>query len=251
MSAKNSTTRLEFRNDGFIILADGASTATIEWAQVREIVAYRRDPGEKDLLCLGFRIAIMDDYIEVDEETEGYQTLLKKIYEAFPSLKQKWWLEVTSSYGVNWTTIYGLSLAEQLRPAPAEQYLQRSKKKKQLARMGRVQALLLVAGVAGVGGVQMLLARWIAPWNNLVAVAAFPTFLVVLTSYFWCNPRTFFALLSGFYLMEFVWNFMTNSPGPCLLDKLIQGNFSYLLVLGVEILIGMGVMLLAVKRNTR
>ncbi len=251
MSAENSTTRLEFRNDGFTILVDGAPTATIEWSQVREIVAYRRDPDEKDLLCLGFRVTVTDDYIEVDEEVDGYQTLLEKMYEAFPSLKQKWWREITSSYGINWTTIYGLSLAEQLRPAPAEQYLQRSKKKKQMVRMAGMRGLLLVAGLAGAGGVQMLFARWIAPWNNLVAIAALPTFLVVLVAYFWCNPRVFFALLVGFYLVEFVWNFMPGAPGPSLLDQLIRGKFSYLLILGVEILIGMGVMLLAVKRNTR
>ncbi len=106
MSAENSTTRLEFRNDEFTILVDGAPTATIEWSQVREIVAYRRDPDEKDLLCLGFRVTVTDDYIEVDEEVDGYQTLLEKMYEAFPSLKQKWWQGVTSSYGINWTTIY-------------------------------------------------------------------------------------------------------------------------------------------------
>ncbi len=247
MSDEGSTTRLEFRKDGFTILTDGVATATIEWVQVREIVAYRQNPDAEDLLCLGFRADATGKYIEVNEEIDDYQTLLKKMHEVFPALKREWWQEITSSYGINWTTIYGLSLAEQLQPDPAEQYLQRVKKKKQKTRMAWMRVLLVVVVVVAAAWVQMILTRWIAPWNHFVAVSAFPIILVVLVAYFWCNPRVFFALLVGFYIVEFVWNRASGSAGAFLPDQLIRGKLSYLPVLGLEILIGMGVMILTKK----
>ena len=219
---------------------------------MREIVAFRRDPGGADLLCLGFRSTPTSEYLEIHEEHNDYQALLENMYDALPKLDRQWWQEITESFGTNRTTIYGLPLADQLqKDNPNVRFLLAAKKRKRLPRIARrnMRHTLIAIGLAA--ALQQLFAWGIARvptarWDDFLAMAMLPMLLILGACRFWPEPRKFFLLLGTFHLVEWLLSLLTGTP--CLLGKFLDGRISYLLLLGVEILVGMAVMLLPDKR---
>jgi hypothetical protein len=247
MSTENSKDRLEVRPDGFILIAEGRPPVNVAWDQVRGIAAYRRDPDGRDLLCLEFRISAGCEYVEINEEMQQYQDMLDAMYEAFPKISRDWWQEIAQTYGTNRMTIHGLPLADQMRPAPAERYLQAAEMKKQHSRATKLQFIYVLAGLVVAAGVQQLLAWLIArahdvQWDDILALTAWPVALVVMACRMWPRPRAFFALLLGFYVIDGIMAAVTGSAAPSLPGLILQGKLGYLSILGGEILLGMGVM---------
>jgi hypothetical protein len=237
--------KLSFIEHGFVAHLPCGKREEVIWEQVREIIATRQDPDGADLMCLGFRVSNEPTYVYICEETPEYQTLLGKMCDALGEIDRNWWLAAAESYGT--TTIYGISQSRQARSSPAEAYLARAGKRKPLTRRIRrriIPTILALFLAAAVGN----LASWlIADFSNVMAAGLFPVLLVVVVARLWPNPRLFFVLLIAYHLAELTLYLALGRPGPCLLGKLLDGQFQYILLLGVEILLGMGTMLLPDK----
>ncbi len=80
----------------------------IRWQEIIEIAAWKRDLVAVDLICLGFRWAGSEVYKEVDEETEGWDALIKQIRHRYGADDREWWREVAfPAFATNLTTIWG------------------------------------------------------------------------------------------------------------------------------------------------
>lgn len=239
--------------DGFTLCRHGKPDETVRWEHVREIVAWRDDPQGRDLLCLGFRASAGRTYVEIHEEMPGYAELLEEMYEAFPKIQREWWQTITTGIGPNRTTIHGLPLATPPEPAGSAhaRFLRAVSQGKKARRVLLQRGVAIFVGLALCSGLQQLLAGWISRWpehslDDVLAVSIWPIAMVVLTARLWPKPRPFMVLLAGYHLAEWLWHGWSHHP--CLLTKLLEGRLVYLLLLGLEILLGMGVMLLPDKR---
>jgi len=244
MNGSDTETRIELTDEGFALFHQARKIATVRWVHVAEIAAYRNDPGGNDLLHLAFREGNSRQYVELHEELLGYQDLLERMYDAFPEIRREWWMDIARTYGPNRTTIYGLPASEQSQATPAERYLKQIRQRKKPTRSQWVRFGWAVAAVLAAAGVQTLAAWGLARWSVLLAMTAWPMLLVIVVARRCSRPRVFFLLLTGFHISTWTWELVLDFPGPCLLGQLLRGTFSYLLILGVEILLGMAVMLL-------
>ncbi len=259
MAADASNANIEFVDGGFDLLRPEQGKQEIRWERVREIVAYRREPGSADRMCLGFRVSASDEYIEVPETADGYADLLPQLYEAFPKIDRDWWKDVAAGLGSNRTTIHGLPLASQLQRDSHQQFLlavadgqiRRRRWKRKAVRFGLVAVAVLVVS---------LLQQWLATliehnphasWDDILAVAAGPLLLTAAVARAWPRPKLFFALLGGFYAAELLIVLAVGPIGPSLVERVLDGKVQYVLFVGLEILAAMGVMLLPDSRAAR
>ena len=247
---------LELNDSGFALYnADNPheDPAIIEWELIREIVAYRRDPDGLDLVCLGFRVTVFNEYIEVNEEMHNYGQIIERMYEKCQGISYHWWHEIAGVYGTNRTTIYGIPASEQHKPSAAEQYLMRKRKRiipttKQLKDWSqRAIALAFVALI------QVLISWAICNFDSTradeyIAIIAIPLLLTVAVARIWPIPTVFFCLLGGFYIFEWGINKLLGIPAPTLLGEILAGKLGWFLLVGTQILLAMFVMLLPDKR---
>lgn len=132
MAAKNR--HIELTDKGFRLLEDGRAAVEFDWVHITEIVAYRRDPEGADLLCLGFRGSASREYVEVDEEADGYSQLLPALYDAFPAINSDWWQDIARPLGTNRQTIYGMTMSEEDEEPAASKYLKSLRLQKKQGR---------------------------------------------------------------------------------------------------------------------
>ncbi len=246
---QTNRTTITLNDHGFTLTSvDGSET--IQWVHIAEVVAYRRDPVGVDLLCLAFRVGPAGRYIEINEEMPGYEELLENLYEAFPQISRTWWQDVTEGLGSNRVTIYGLPAGESDESSPAERYLQQIHRRKPLTRSDWAKIGWAGAGVWGAAGVQTFLAWFFAGWNTLLVMSALPLTLTVIAARCVQRPRRIYLILLSFYLAEAIWALILGRFPASLVGKLFEGKFSWLLLLGAEILLAICVMLLPSKRTT-
>jgi len=235
---------LEFDERGFSFYIRGEKQF-VEWVMVKEIVGYRRPLGESGLLCVGVRFSNFRQYMEVHEEMEDYPAFVNKLYEVFPRIKRNWWKPIVSWYGDNYLTIHGISLGNK---TPAEHYLAKPKKKRLAGNKMRVWLsgwviLLVLAAVQS--ALVWLIARWDgSALDDIFAVTALPCVLVVVSCRLWGKLDVFFLHLSGFYLAELFLVLVFGIGDGTLAAKLLDCRFSYLLILGLEILLALAILLL-------
>ena len=74
---------LEVVEDGFSFVWSGRK-ATVRWADVKQIFAFKRDIFAYDLICLGFRLSDDGDYWEIGEDMAGYENVPAVMERAFP-----------------------------------------------------------------------------------------------------------------------------------------------------------------------
>ncbi len=72
--------------------ADGDQCAVL-WADVRAIVAFKRDLFGVDVICLEFRVGESECWLEIDEECTGYNELVTEIERRF-EIERDWWSKV-------------------------------------------------------------------------------------------------------------------------------------------------------------
>lgn len=242
-------THLEFDDDGFDVITGRHQRQKVEWDLVREIIAYRHDPGGKDIMCLGIRPSAAVEYININEEMPDYEQLLERMYEAIPGIRRDWWCEISSSFGPNRTTIYGLSVSEQQGPSPAERYLQnKSHKNPSHTKIKPAGLFWITVAVVALAAVQWFFAWLLSGWSNVVGLGLFPLLLVVLVARTWPRPRVFLYLLIAFNVTGFLLRLIFGSQTPSLPGELLKGNLTYLLLVGLEVLLGLGIMLLPDRR---
>jgi hypothetical protein len=255
MSPHPTNATIELHEEGFTLLPAGKTAIRVEWDKVREIVAERVDPTGEDMLTLGFRISNTDSYVTVHEHMPDYPALLEAMYEAYPKINREWWKELASDFGHYRQTIHGLPLSDPAgpahRPGRHARFL-RTVRDHATSRRRRRLALLKALGLLLLGGLQQFVAWLIASppdggWDEVLAVVALPLLLVVLAARRWPIPKIFFALLATYHVVAWGCQLVLHA-GPTLLGQLFTGRGGYLLWLGLEILIGLGVMLLPDQR---
>jgi hypothetical protein len=247
---------IEFLDDGFDLVASGQGREEIRWERVREIVAYRREPGGADRMCLGFRVTASDEYIEVPETARGYAELLPRLYEAFPKIDRDWWKDIAAGLGSNRTTIHGLPLASQLQRDANQEFLLavadgqvcRRRWKRRAFWLALVAGALLVVSLLQQGLAVVIEHNPSARWDDFLAITAGPLLLTIAVARTWPRPKLFFALLGGFYAAELLLVLIFGPIGPSLVGRLLAGKLQYVFVAGLEILAAMGVMLLPESR---
>lgn len=99
---------LRFAEDGFLLERDGTETDRLVWADVREIVTFKRDLVTVDSICLAFRTGPKPLYLEVCEEMEGFDRLIDEMQKRFPAIPEDWLPEVTQPpFATNERRLFG------------------------------------------------------------------------------------------------------------------------------------------------
>ena len=95
--------------------SDGSELVSeVEWGKVSRVVAYKRDAMTHDVIALGF----LGTGIDVNEDMEGWDELLKKLPEYLPGCQpfEQWFQTVAfPAFAMNPTDIY-----RREEPAPEE-----------------------------------------------------------------------------------------------------------------------------------
>ena len=144
---------------------------------------------------------------------------------------------------------YGLPTFEQQGPSPAERYLQNKGHKNPSRPKIKPKTICWVTvGVVAIAVVQWLIAMLLCRWSNVVGLGLFPLILVAVVARIWPNPRILLYLLIGFNLAGWILRAVFGSVTPSLLGELLRGNLTYLLLVGLEVLLGLGIMLLPDRR---
>ena len=86
----------------------------VEWARVREVVAFKEDLFGYDEIRLGFRTGGSDTYQRVTEKFVHYQELLQELPRRLPGIRTDWFSDVAfPAFVPNWTTLWGQALRQQ------------------------------------------------------------------------------------------------------------------------------------------
>ena len=100
-------TKIQTTAEGFTIVCD--PPIALRWADVAEIVAYKRDLLTTDHVCVGFRRHGTNDLIETDEELPGFDALMAAVASRF-SLPENWWSDVAfPAFATNMTRIWSIA----------------------------------------------------------------------------------------------------------------------------------------------
>jgi hypothetical protein len=85
----------------------------VEWADVREIVAYKEDLLTVDRICIGFRTDATDRYKSVTEEDDHYEVLLTELPRQFDGIRTGWFRDVAfPPFFTNRTLLWGEPLEQ-------------------------------------------------------------------------------------------------------------------------------------------
>jgi len=94
---------------GFSILLKG-SYRKVEWNEINEIIAYKRDLVTTDQVCLD--IVLDESIISFSEENNGWDGFVKKMNAMFPTIDQDWERKVTyPPFATNLTILYKKQLS--------------------------------------------------------------------------------------------------------------------------------------------
>ncbi len=94
----------EYFDNGFKIqLKD--SSKTINWSEINQINAYKKDVYAYDLVVM--EIVFGENALSINEETPGWFQLVIKLKEVFESIPKDWQIIITQPpFATNYTTIY-------------------------------------------------------------------------------------------------------------------------------------------------
>ena len=84
--------RVELSDEGFALLDAEGGRHAARWADVRVIMAYKRDLGIPDAICLGFELA-GPTVVEVTEEDAGFEALFGALERHF-GVDASWYIEI-------------------------------------------------------------------------------------------------------------------------------------------------------------
>jgi hypothetical protein len=79
---------------GFAVSGASVGATSLNWSEVRTVLAYKPDLYTTDLICLGF--TALDGTIEVDEEMQGWSQLVERLPSLLPGTPplSDWWERV-------------------------------------------------------------------------------------------------------------------------------------------------------------
>jgi hypothetical protein len=75
------------------------------WLQVQRIFGFKRDRYTVDMICIAF--VLRDTTVEINEEMDGYDSVIAALPKHFSGLEAEWWAKVAfPPFETNWTTIW-------------------------------------------------------------------------------------------------------------------------------------------------
>lgn len=95
------------KETGFSVQQGPSKSVEVNWDDVNEIAAFKRDLFTVDMICLA--IGCCDFAIEVNEEMAGWQDFVQKLPDNLPGCKSfpEWFLEVAfPAFETNTTVIF-------------------------------------------------------------------------------------------------------------------------------------------------
>ena len=104
---------LRLTNDGLSVEQFCLDNATValrpicrfSWREVSRILGFKRDLYSVDMICIAF--VLRDTTVEINEEMEGFESIVRGFEAHFPGLKTEWWNTVAfPPFATNWTTIW-------------------------------------------------------------------------------------------------------------------------------------------------
>jgi hypothetical protein len=85
----------------------GEGSMELPWNEVEEVHAFKRDLFTTDLICLAFKRAGMNEYLEIHEEMAGYHDLLQTLPSRLPGFSVGWFFDVAfPAFETNHRTIW-------------------------------------------------------------------------------------------------------------------------------------------------
>lgn len=89
------TWTIELHRDGFSVIPTYrfAERVDIDWASVREVVAYKVDCYVHDAIYMSIQIGD-DEYITLSEDHAGYAEWIQAAQKHLPGMRQDWYEEV-------------------------------------------------------------------------------------------------------------------------------------------------------------
>lgn len=76
------------------LMIEGAENQVLPWDSVLEVFAYKDDVFSYDIICIGFRLNDQGTYVRIDEEYEGYKSLIDYLPHVFQGIRSDWFREV-------------------------------------------------------------------------------------------------------------------------------------------------------------
>lgn len=97
-------------DSGFRLAGGSHEPLDVAWADIVEIVAFKRDVFAYDVISLGFRLDGTEDFVEIAEDFPGYRGFIKIVESRF-TLAENWWNDVAfPAFETNWATIWESSV---------------------------------------------------------------------------------------------------------------------------------------------
>lgn len=76
------------------ITSGNGDPSQLQWSEVEDVHAYKRDLFTTDLICLAFKKSGTEEYYEVHEEMAGYHDLLEVLQSCLPEFTLEWFCDV-------------------------------------------------------------------------------------------------------------------------------------------------------------
>ena len=87
--------RCDLIDDGFIVCdsISGTVRATVRWAEVKAVRAFKRDLFAYDMIC---RALLMPDksWVEIWEQSHGFIPVIEKMGQVLPSIPERWYSDI-------------------------------------------------------------------------------------------------------------------------------------------------------------
>jgi len=96
---------LEVTDEAVAIGEEGQAPVAFRWADVREVVTFKRDFLTWDNVRLEFRVA--DGWVEVSEESAGWPALPEAMARHVPGIPAEWYSEVMfPAFATNYRVLF-------------------------------------------------------------------------------------------------------------------------------------------------
>jgi hypothetical protein len=104
-------------NDRLRIRSGKGDFSELQWSEVEQVHAYKRDLFATDLICLAFKKSGKEEYYEVHEEMVGYHDLLQILPSRLPEFSSEWFSQVAfPAFKTNHQIIWKRSPNQTLQP---------------------------------------------------------------------------------------------------------------------------------------
>ena len=98
--------------EGFSLSQYGKISVRVQWSDVVEICAFKRDLFAIDEICFGFRLKDTQQLLCAGEQDVGFENLQPEMEQKFSGIRRDWFREVAGpAFAENWTLLWQIAEA--------------------------------------------------------------------------------------------------------------------------------------------